>query len=139
MIIIAALDNNNGLLFNKRRQSQDRLLREHILTLIGQQKLFLNEYSAELFADEAKPERLHVSKHFLDEADENQYCLIENVSVASYENKIEKIIVFRWNRDYPADFYFDINLQQNWQLENTVDFAGSSHDKITEETYIRKG
>ena len=139
MIIIAALDNNNGLLFNQRRQSQDRLLRQHILALIGQEKLFLNKYSAELFANEAKSEQLHVSEHFLDEAGEGQYCLVENVSVKSYEDKVENIIVFRWNREYPADFYFDLDLQQTWQLENTVDFVGSSHDKITEERFIRKG
>lgn len=139
MIIITALDNNNGLLFNQRRQSQDRLLRQHILALIGQDKLFLNEYSAELFANEAKQEQLHVSEHFLNEAGKGQYCWVENVSIQYYESKIEKIIVFRWNRDYPADFYFDIDLSQNWQLENSVDFVGSSHDKITEETYIRKG
>lgn len=139
MIIITALDNNNGLLFNQRRQSQDRLLRQRILALIGQDKLFLNEYSAQLFATETKPEQLHVSEHFLTEAGQGQYCLVENVSIQDYESKIEKIIVFRWNRDYPADFYFDIDLRQNWQLENSVDFVGSSHDKITEETYIRKG
>ena len=57
----------------------------------------------------------------------------------AYEDKAEKIIIFRWNRDYPADFYFDIDLQQNWQLESSADFVGSSHDKITEETYTRKG
>ncbi len=139
MIIITALDNNNGLLFNQRRQSQDRLLRQHILALIGQDKLFLNEYSAESFANEAKQEQLHVSEHFLDEAGKGQYCWVENVSVQDYESQAEKIIVFRWNRDYPADFYFDIDLTQNWQLENSVDFVGSSHDKITEETYTRKG
>lgn len=139
MIIIAALDNNNGLLFNQRRQSQDRLLREHILALIGSEKLFLNEYSAQLFTQEAKPEQLHLSEHFLAEADPGQYCLVENVSVKEYQDKVEKIIIFRWNRDYPADFYFDIDLQQNWQLADSVDFAGSSHDKITEERYIRQG
>ncbi len=139
MILIAALDNSDGLLFNQRRQSQDRLLRQHILALIGPEKLFLNEYSADLFATEAKPEQLHISEHFLTEAGPGQYCLIENVSVQDYKDKVEKIIIFRWNRDYPADFYFDIDLQQNWQLESSADFVGSSHDKITEETYTRKG
>ena len=30
MIIILCLDNNNGMMFNDRRQSQDRGLREYI-------------------------------------------------------------------------------------------------------------
>lgn len=45
MIIIVCADNNNGMMFNNRRQSQDRTLRDHILQLIGTSKLWMNEYS----------------------------------------------------------------------------------------------
>lgn len=30
MIIIVCADNNNGMMFNNRRQSQDRTLRDHL-------------------------------------------------------------------------------------------------------------
>ena len=33
MIIIAAVDDRNGMMFNHRRQSQDKVLREKILSL----------------------------------------------------------------------------------------------------------
>ena len=35
MIVIACLDDNGGMMFNHRRQSQDRMLRAHIAALVG--------------------------------------------------------------------------------------------------------
>ena len=47
-----------------------------------------------------------------------------------------KLIVFKWNRVYPKDFEFEIDLSK-WKLEESSEFKGSSHDKITMEVYVR--
>lgn len=47
MIVIACLDDNGGMMFNHRRQSQDRMLRAHIAALVGDARLWMNHYSAE--------------------------------------------------------------------------------------------
>ena len=49
MNIIVCLDDKNGLMFNKRRQSQDKVLRANIKELIKNQNLFMNEYSYKLY------------------------------------------------------------------------------------------
>ena len=50
--------------------------------------------------------------------------------------KLEQIIVYRWNRHYPADFYFGIALETPaWTRIRTEEFAGSSHEKITKDVY----
>lgn len=36
MIVIACLDDNGGMMFNHRRQSQDSVLRAHIAELVGE-------------------------------------------------------------------------------------------------------
>ena len=56
--------------------------------------------------------------------------------VKASEKEMQKIILYRWNRVYPADLYFDIDLK-NWHIKESNDFAGSSHDKITEEVYVK--
>ena len=33
MIVMVCVDDKNGMMFNKRRQSQDRVLRQHMLVL----------------------------------------------------------------------------------------------------------
>ena len=50
MIIIASVDDNMGMMFNHRRQSQDRVLREHILEATKDGKLWMNHYSAKQFS-----------------------------------------------------------------------------------------
>ena len=45
MIIILCLDNNNGMMFNDRRQSQDRGLREYIAEMTKGEKVYMNAYT----------------------------------------------------------------------------------------------
>ena len=49
MNIIVCLDDKNGMMFNKRRQSQDKVLRADIKELVKNQDLFMNEYSYKLY------------------------------------------------------------------------------------------
>ena len=51
MNVIVCLDDKNGMLFNKRRQSQDKILRLNIKEFIHNKNLFMNKYSYNLFKD----------------------------------------------------------------------------------------
>lgn len=135
MNIIVCLDDGLGLLFNNRRQSQDRIVRQDILNLPGAQKIFMNAYSGKLFAD-MEADRVVILEDFLEQAD-REYCFVENRPVAPFLEKIEQIIVYFWNRSYPSDFKFDVDLS-GWQLLSETQFSGSSHPEITRRTYRRE-
>lgn len=140
MIVIACVDNNMGMLFNQRRQSQDRLLREKILQRCEDHKLWMNAYSYKQFEEQAanKDITICVAEDFLTRAEAEDYCFVENADVANCSNEIEQIILYCWNRDYPADFYFTVPVHSKpWRLVSLEDFCGSSHEKITEEVYSR--
>ena len=82
--------------------------------------------------------QINISGEFLNEAVPGDYCLVEDVSVATYEKWVEQIILFKWNRVYPQDRAFDIDLTQNrWKLQSTEDFPGHSHENVTMEVYVR--
>ena len=51
MIIILCLDNNNGMMFNDRRQSQDRGLREYIAEMTKGEKVYMNAYTEKLYEE----------------------------------------------------------------------------------------
>lgn len=137
MNIIVCLDNNNGMLFNKRRQSQDKVLRDNIKELTKNNILYMNEYSYKLYKD-IDSGNITVSDDFLNICNNTDFCLVENTELVSYINKINTITVYNWNRDYPSDFYFDISLKdKKWTLINSEQFKGNSHNKITKETYRR--
>lgn len=139
MILIVTIDDNNGMLFNKRRQSQDMALRKRILSMSAGSRLWVNSFTEKQFGrDGNEAGHLIVDDCFMDKAAPGEYCFVENISAAPYEDKAEKIILFKWNRKYPGDFYFDIDLAAGgWKLSFTEDFPGSSHEKITMEVYNR--
>ncbi len=139
MNIIVCVDDNYGMMFNNRRQSQDRVLREHILSLSSRSRLWINHYTEKQFSqDSNSAEHLNVDDDFLDKAAPGEYCFVEDAPVASYESNTEKIILFKWNRKYPGDFHFDIDLSgKGWKLTSSEDFPGFSHEKITMEVYER--
>lgn len=128
MKLIVCLDDNNGMMFNKRRQSRDRVLIENALELCKGEKLYINEYSAKLF-----PENTVEMFENIEQIG-NSFCFAEDFNVN--EEYVDEIIVYKWNRLYPADTYFNIDLK-NWSLIESVNFEGSSHEKITREIYRR--
>lgn len=137
MNIIVCLDDKNGMMFNKRRQSQDRILRIDIKNLVQNKSLFMNNYSYNLYKD-IDNENIKVCENFLDECSDDDFYLVEDKLLSNYINKINTLIIYNWNRIYPADLYFDIDLQlSNWKLIDKQEFAGSSHEKITKKIYRR--
>lgn len=128
MKLIVCLDDKNGMMFNKRRQSRDKILIENVLELCKGERLYTNEYSLKLFPENS----VEICENPA-EIDDG-YCFAENFLVN--EEDVEEIIAYKWNRLYPADVYFNIDLK-NWTLAESVEFEGSSHEKITRERYVR--
>lgn len=132
MTIIVCVDDNFGMMFNKRRQSRDKVLCEHILKLTQGANLLMNTYSAKLFPEAD----VVIKEDFLAVAQEQDYCFVENVEWSKYQDKITKIILYHWNREYPADTYFTFPIRKEvWKLQETSEIEGNSHS-ITEEVYI---
>ena len=137
MNIIVCLDDKNGMMCNKRRQSQDKLLRSDIKELVKSKILYMNNYSYKLYKD-IDDGNIKVYEDFLNECNENDFCLVEDKSLYKYIDKINTIVIYNWNRIYPTDLHFDIDLNNNsWELMNESEFEGSSHEKITKKIYRR--
>ena len=132
MIIAVCTDDNNGMLFNNRRQSRDMLLIEDLIKYANANKILINEFSKSLFADYEN--NILISDTFLSDANENDICFVENVDLNEYKDKINTLIIYKWNRVYPSDFCFNLDLS-NYKLIETKDFKGNSHEKITREIY----
>lgn len=135
MILIVCVDERNGMMFNNRRQSKDKILSEHILKLVDNNKLWINNYSKGVFENQENSNIL-VDDNFIEKIEKEDYCFVENIDVSKLLNKVDKIILYNWNRHYPADQYFNIRLD-DWLLESESEFSGSSHERITQKIYIR--
>lgn len=127
MTLIFCVDESGGMLFCGKRQSRDRILNDYIQTLAGESPLWVTPYTAKLFPW-GKP---------LSHCNGAGYYLVED---GAYDlETAEAIILCHWNRRYPGDVFLDLSaIKAAFRKEKTEELAGSSHEKITVETYRRK-
>ena len=174
MMIIACVDEKNGLMFNHRRQSRDLAVCRDILRECRGKKLYMSVYSARLFEEvrgaeettravgteettravgteetmravgteetmravgteeitraEGSEEAMKVrgteenaekngteivlSEEILSLAGDEDICFIEDTAITGFEEQIREVILYKWNRRYPADRYFTLDLSE---------------------------
>ena len=127
MILAVCVDDRLGLSFGGRRLSKDRAVRQRLWAMSGGD-LRMSEYTARQFEEPVK-----AGLDYLSGAKAGDWCFVENGDYESFADEIEKIVLFRWNRRYPADEFF--RFSGNWKLIGTEDFPGNSHETITMEVY----
>ncbi len=126
--LIVCISNNNGMMFNNRRQSRDRLLLEKLCTDCQNERIIIHEYSKKMF--EGLPVEV-TTEVCVDDAT----SFVEDPALIPCEAIFDKIIVVRWNRDYPADKFFNVDMSA-YECVSREDFIGKSHDEILIETYV---
>ncbi len=131
MIIIAAVEDRGGMEFHHRRVSRDRILTEKVRKITTGKILRVDPCSKDLFPE------AEAGADFLDVAEKDDICFVENRPLKTYLGRITKIILFRWNRRYPADLYFDLPMEP-FQTTYIEEFPGYSHKKITMEIWERR-
>lgn len=138
---IVCLDQEDGLLFNGRRQSRDRVVTEKILSMTKGNPLWMSAYSRRIFPEDAPvcvAEDLmgKLSEPAGENARKASFCLIEEA--VDLENEaIDEWLVFRWKRVYPADVFLKFP-EDSWEKELIETFAGYSHEEIDLERYRKK-
>lgn len=135
MKLILCVDDKGGMAFHGRRQSMDRLLRADLLATVGEVPLWMSPYSARQF--DPVPANLHPAEDFLDQAKGGEFCFAEFPPLAPWLDRAEGLVLYRWNRIYPADAHLDFDPAAWFVLDATVEFPGSSHKILTKEVYTR--
>ena len=136
MNVIVCIDEAGGMLFNGRRQSKDKCLRQKARELAQGEPLWMNSYTASQFAEDGY--EVVVDEDFLSNAPENAWCFVENRDLLPWIQNIQQVAVYHWNRRYPSDVKFPMDvLRSQWKRISDKEFAGNSHERITEEVYTR--
>ena len=136
MVLILCVDDKGGMAFNGRRQSMDRLLRADLLMAAGERALWVSPYTARQF--DPVPANLHSAEDFLLRAGPGEFCFAEFPPLTQVLDRGEGVLLYRWNRTYPADQYLDFEpVAAGFRLISTVDFPGTSHKTLTKEVYTR--
>ena len=133
MIAVVCVEDRNGMLFGRRRVSRDEAQQRDLLQWRGDRKLWMNDCSAPLFAGSETA----VDPDFLTLAGPGEICFVEDQPLKPVEQRIEALVVYRWNRSYPSTVKLDLDLK-DYVLREMVEFPGNSHEVITREIYERR-
>lgn len=134
MVLIVCIEDSNGLMFNNRRVSSDKVVTRDIVKLAGTQIITLSAYSAPLFKDFT--DRVGIKEDIFDGT--GSFCFAESGDFMSIMDSVEKLVVYKWNRRYPSDIKFPLDAFKTCMtLDSTEELGGYSHPSITREVYIR--
>ena len=137
MIVCVCVDDAMGMSFNKKRLSRDSKIYERLAELASGKQILMRQYSQPLFS-ETQGANVIITEDF-SEATDSDICFFELDHLTEYSDKINGYILYRWNRRYPSDKKFPFDLEKKgFVMTEQTDFAGSSHDNITEEIWIKK-
>ena len=101
MIVLLCADKKNGMAFHQRRQSLDRAVRADILTMAAGKPIWMTPYSARQFTE---PEAVRqISESPLCQAGEGALCFVEFPPLDPVLDRIEALVLYRWDRVYPSD------------------------------------
>lgn len=134
MILMVCIDDMSGMMFNHRRQSQDRVLRARMLEITANSKLWVTPYTQRQFGEDAP---VTVCQAPWQCAGAGEYYFAEDGEVSL--DGVEAVYLYRWNRRYPSDRKFTLDLAAaGFALYKSEEFAGYSHECITEEIYKKE-
>ena len=134
MILMACVDGRNGMAFNCRRQSRDRAVRADLLAEAGG-GLPLGEWGHGSPVPGGGAEPPLCGRVVFGKGGARSPALWRTALWRPFAGRVERVVLYRWDRAYPADLYWDLSLE-GWTLARQEEFPGFSHEIITKEVYI---
>ncbi len=133
MKAILCLDDDYGISFFGKRQSQDKNLRLNLKDFLKGNKIYMKPYSASLYQD--------TLENIIEVSDFNNlldaYVLFEE-DINPYIDKVDTLVLYFWNRTYPKDVYFNKEFLSFYKEVDQSEFVGTSHEKITRIVYRKE-
>ncbi len=133
MTLIFCLDKNNGMLFGGRRQTFDYEVLDLICN-IGGERLYITPFSQKYFGERS----YELLGEGLKGAPSDAAVFLEDRDALPYISRVEKIIIYRWDKVYPADRWLGFSpLDEGFRLSGKVKFSTEVHKDIVKEIYKR--
>lgn len=134
MTLFVCVDDKLGMAFGGRRQSRDRALCEDMLTFAAGKTIRMAPRSVKLFEGLGG---VVAESADLMQTGAGECCFVEFEPVDRLAERADTLVLYRWNRHYPADLRFEVPLE-TWKLREVTEFAGTSHETITREVYTHE-
>lgn len=128
--IALCIDKENGRSFYGRRTSSDREVRKRLLDMCD--TLHVDSYTAAQFTEDYGKEKIRVVDDPAGITEGTAFIELQDIP-----GDADRIIIFNWNRKYPADKFLDFRFS-GWRKVKKEDFEGYAHPKVTMNVWERK-
>ena len=119
----------------KRQNFRELLSAAEEGSLDAAYRLGLNYYEGSDGAPKDEAQALR----WLTKAAEGEVCFVENLPIAPFAERIEAMVLYDWDRAYPADVHLDLDpAAAGFTLKEERSFPGTSHEKIIRKIYERE-
>ena len=136
MKVIICIDERGGVRFHDRRVSQDVAQRRDVIARYGKDGLLMRKETAALYAGET--DALHVVDDWEQGLGQDGWWVCEDTAFLRWEEQLEEVILYRWNRRYPSDEVLRLCLSLPlWRCVAVYDLPGKSHARIDVEHYVK--
>ena len=129
MKLVVCIDKSGGMMYNKRRQSRDRVMMDNLTAHLKGRKIVISPYSEELFVGRDMDFRVCTVPRSADD----EFVFIEEAPLPE-ASEVDEVVIYNWCTDYPRDRIFDFDLSDFKRISKEK-FAGYSHGKITKEVF----
>lgn len=132
MVIVACIDKLGNITADANRQINDILFIKRLWETTNEALLFINDCSRKKFFYYPM---MYIDDNFLDQAEAEDYCFVENTDITPYVDRIDKIILYKWNKTFSSELKFDVSILKDYKIVSKESFLGSFHLRITEVIY----
>ena len=119
MKIFVCLDEKGGMMFNHHRQSRDRILMADMKTSVEASPLLVSPYSEKLVREHGIPCSVH--ENLLSVSGSDDFCFVEDTDASDYADRIDTVIIYKWNKRYPADVFLKLDMSP-FKMVSVYDF-----------------
>ncbi|MBR3631345.1 MAG: hypothetical protein IKN55_12855 [Oscillospiraceae bacterium] len=133
MVLITCVDQKNGLSFNGRRQTSDSAVYADICNYAADHFCGIEMASSTMEAMSGYLRRIG-SETNPAATEPKQARFAEMDDCQGLDTLYDTLILYRWDKTYPADTFLSIGLQ-HYRLIEKQEMTGSSHKTIVKEVY----
>ena len=133
MKAFVCVDDGFGMAFLGKRQSRDTRVLEDIISTASKTLVYMTAQTKKLFPDTDLAVASPITDSLLAT---DEYYFFETESPLGYLDAVDEIVLYRWNRRYPADLKLGfLPSESGYTRVSVTEFVGTSHDCITKEVY----
>lgn len=135
MTVFCSIDSCDGVIPMGGLQSADPMVAKRIFARVNNGNLYMGMNAYRAYGE---LDTVIATSRPLDYCKRGEFCLLSGQDVTPFEDKISRIVIFRFKKSYPSTRFFRLFRKDGWIVESEDNFFSKKGIAVTETVYVRK-